>query len=187
MGFIRQPPLAHGITREPVESLEKSTRSLELGRFRERPFMLPGDKISHRTKQGGGIDFLSGESGRCRSRFFRCGGAARHGTFAALAAVMLHGVFAFAFDYRDLAAAFVARVLGAHREPFLAAFAGRSDMFGISDQDGFAVLALHRDHIVRPDLLGLGEGRDGLGALPVLSTGTRIDERSERAKTGGRE
>ncbi len=113
--------------------------------------------------------------------------AARHGTVAALATVVLHGVLGLAGDHGDLALTLVTLVFRADRIPLLTAFARRSDVFGISDQDGFAALALHRDHVVGADFLSLGESGDGFGAVPVFGAGASVDERSERAESGGRE
>lgn len=100
---------------------------------------------------------------------------------------MLHGVLGLSFDDGDLTFAFVTRVLGANGEPHGTALGRRSDVPGIVDHDGFAFVALHRDRVLRASGGGLGEGRDGPGARPVLGTRTGGGEGSERAEGGSRE
>lgn len=122
-----------------------------------------------------------------RSGLFRRGGAAGHGTFAAFAAVVLHGVVGLALDDGDLAFALIAGVFRADGEPLLMALAGGTDMLGIADHRRFAAFALHRDRFVSTYGLCFSEGGDWLGAGPILDTRTGRGEGSERAEGGSRE
>lgn len=114
------------------------------------------------------------QGGKGGGLFFGLSGgrnAARHGAFAAFAAVGLRGVGGLSFDDGDFAAALVARMFGTEGEPLLIALARRARVVRIADHDGFAAVTLHGNDVVRANALGLGERGEWLGALPVLGSG----------------
>ena len=111
-----------------------------------------------------------------RSLLFRHDGAARHGTYAAFAAIILHGVRGLASDHCNVALALTTRVLGANARPLLTALARRSNVLGCSNQGGFAGFALHHDHVVGADFLGLGKCGDRFGAAPIFRTWTGVNK-----------
>ena len=131
----------------------------------------------------------SRESGENRPALLWCrrSRAAKRRTFATHAAVVLHRVFRFASHDCDLPAAMIAFVFGADGKPLFMAFARRTYVLRVAYHRRLTGTANHHDRVVGLYRFGFLDRGNGSSPIPEFWRRTGVSERSEHAKSSGRE